>query len=662
MSSTSPDDSTAVGTTVAPAEKLREQAYAAWLADHRLSVDRARAAQAAVESRWSLARLGVFVLTIAVWYFASGSLWLGLLAILGGVAVFIACVRIHQRQHARLRALDRELLMIDESTRRAGGEVVLIRSRERPPDEARSGAAVAADLAGAWPLTEQERDDLDLYSPPVGLFGLLNRTSTEGGARRLRDVLENPLINAAQLAERQAAVRWLAQQHTARLGLMAAASSLRPEQRTLRLLTAALENAARPLTLAIGLSFLRVFGVVSGVAALLMLAPVAVGQFGWGLPLVALLTVNGVLFYRVRAPVRAALDAWQNVQAPLRGLAGCADVATRELPADGVLGAIRTRLAAAGRADVLPALAARSGFTEHGGAVHELFNIVCLFDVHIAGALLHVAVPARAAVLDALGALAELEALTSLAAFAAEQPIACWPEFAPGAGVTIECGQHVFLPPDAAVANTLSLSRDSRVWVVTGSNMAGKSTFLRMCAVNVLLAQVGTAAIAARMRLEPLRLMSDLRVRDNLTRAESYFLAEVRHLRRMVVPPSGPAPIFGLIDEPLRGTNSAEQVAASLAVLEHLIACGDFFIVATHDHKLTELAAKSPFARNFHFEENLTESGMSFDYRLREGPARTRNALRVLEREGFPLALMSSARRWLAETDAAAAHAAHAAR
>ncbi len=655
MSHASPDYPTAVGTTAAPAEKPGNEAYAAWLAAHRKSVEGARAAQAAVESRWSLARLGVFVLTIIVWYFASGSVWFGLLAIFGGIAIFIASVRIHQREHARLRALDRELLMIDESARRAAGEVVLIRSRERPPDEARPIATVAGDLAGAWPLTEQERDDLDLYSPPVGLFGLLNRTSTDGGARRLRDVLENPLIDATLLSARQAAVRWLAEQHAARLGLMAAAGSLRPEPRTLRLLAAALENAGQPLTVAIPLSFLRVFGVVSGVAALAMLAPVAIGQFTWGLPLVVLLIVNGVLFYRVRGPVRAALDAWQNVQAPLRGLAACADVAARDLPADGVLGAIRTRLSAAGRADVLPALAARSGFTEHGGAVHEFFNVACLFDVHIAGALLHVAVPARAAVIDALDALAELEALASLAAFAAEQPIACWPEFAPDAGLMIEGGRHVFLPPAAAVASGLSLSRDSRVWVVTGSNMAGKSTFLRMCAVNVLLAQVGTTAIAARMRLQPLRLMSDLRVRDNLTRAESYFLAEVRHLRRMVVPPAGPAPIFGLIDEPLRGTNSAEQVAASLAVLEHLIACGDFFIVATHDHKLTELAATAAHALNFHFEENLTESGMSFDYRLREGPARTRNALRVLEREGFPPALMQSARRWLSETDAAEA-------
>ncbi len=151
------------------------------------------------------------------------------------------------------------------------------------------------------------------------------------------------------------------------------------------------------------------------------------------------------------------------------------------------------------------------------------------------------------------------------------------------------------------------------------------------------------------MTMAPMRLITDLRARDNLSRHESYFLAEVRQLRRMVKPDEDGAPILGLIDEPFRGTNSQEQVAASLAVVEHLLRLPHLFLVATHEHRLTKLADEREAARNFHFHEELGEKGMVFDYRLRPGPAVTRNALDVLVREQYPTELVEDARRRLGE-------------
>jgi DNA mismatch repair ATPase MutS len=192
----------------------------------------------------------------------------------------------------------------------------------------------------------------------------------------------------------------------------------------------------------------------------------------------------------------------------------------------------------------------------------------------------------------------------------------------------------------------MRLDSASRIWIVTGSNMAGKSTFLRMVGVNSLLAQIGATPTARGMRLTPLRLISDLRARDNLAQSESYFLSEVRHLRRMIAPPAGDEPVLGLIDEPFRGTNSQDQTAASVAVVRHLLACGHLFLLATHDRHLTTLA-DGRAAANFHFRENLGSDGLVFDYKLHVGPATTRNALRILEHEGYPESLLHDAHAWL---------------
>jgi DNA mismatch repair ATPase MutS len=289
-------------------------------------------------------------------------------------------------------------------------------------------------------------------------------------------------------------------------------------------------------------------------------------------------------------------------------------------------------------------------WTESGGLFYQVLNLILLMDVLVAHGILRVAVPLRRPLLQGVATVRDVDALCSLAAFAAEQPRRCWPELVDDLQLTITRGTHPLLDPGRAVPNDLTLHHDCRLWIVTGSNMAGKSTYLRMIGLNVLFAQVGTAVCAEALSLCPLRLVSDLRARDDLGRNESYFLAEVRHLRRMVLPPPGATPILGLIDEPFRGTNSDDQTAASVAVVRHLLEQPNLYVLATHDRHLTGLA-DGVRARNWHFQENITADEMVFDYRLHAGPAQTRNALRILERELYPPELVTAARRWLEQSD-----------
>lgn len=659
----------------------------------------ARERLVARETALSWGRLAAFLIPAFGWI-PFTSQWMAAAAVaIIGIITFAWVVRRHLRVQRERCGADLRLLVIDESLKRYGGEVELIRGWERPaglPEDIRELPRMRDD-APTWALTQREIDDLDLFAAPIGIFGLLNRTSTQIGALELARWLEHPLLSAEAIERRQQAVRFLERDTDARIELMAALAALRIEHRALLGLIRAVQSA-RPLTGA-GLGALRVWSVISGVLVAAMIGLSATAPV-WVLPLAVLLAANFGAQIKYRARIHEALAPWQGLSVAMAAYHAAATEAKRRLPEEGALGDIRAALARVAQPSCLPSMARRAGWTEHGGFIGEALNAAVYYDLHMATAMLDRVLPHQEALLAGLAAIGELEAYLSLACFAAEQPVRCYPDpvrcatlqemtgpnerkkplpdgrgpagtaFASGtstadgvlvpdndskhtaAMLVIEGGVHPLVHPSRAVANRVALTQRQRIWVITGSNMSGKSTFIRMAGVSSVLAQVGGAVTAESMRWSPVRLMTNLRASDNLARNESYFLAEVRQLRRMVLPPAGGPPLLGLIDEPLRGTNSAEQTAASLAVLEYLLETPHLFILATHDRRLTELADGAR-AANYHFQENLSAEGMVFDYVLRDGPAQTRNALRFLEREGFPDGLVRSAQAWVGREGAA---------
>jgi len=328
----------------------------------------------------------------------------------------------------------------------------------------------------------------------------------------------------------------------------------------------------------------------------------------------------------------------------LRGLLGVARCARENLPGETSLNTLREHLDKVVTHAEVPALCERLGWMGLGGVARMLLNLIAFYDLHVGEAILARFVPHRDILLNGLAASAELEALASLASFSAAQPVKCYPRWGSEATVSIDEGRHPLIAFEETAPNSMQLTSEKRMWVITGPNAAGKSTYLRMVGVNVLLAQVGAAAVARDMTLSPVRLQTDVRIRDDLARHESYFLSEVRRLRRMVLDDRTDAPLFGLIDEPFRGTNSSERTAAGIALTEHLMASANLFLLATHQETLAETAAKSDSAENRHFQEHLTDDGIVFDYRLRPGPAETRTAIRILEQERYPQTLLERAR------------------
>ncbi len=629
-------------------------AHQEWLVGRRDSLSRERALYRRLEARWSWARLVAFVAGVIVVILVRHSLLLTVAAAGAGLAVFAGIVLRHMRWEEQRACAERVLVVIAESLHASTRRDRPARSWQRPQDPTDPSITLAnlIDSGPTWPLTNQERDDLDLYAPPTGIFGLLNRTSTDLGARRLRDMLDNPCLSHDGIQQRQQAVEWLARQGEQRLGLMGTAVLLRGRfahlDRLIRLLR---ETKDPPRSSA--LTAIRGWSVVSGLLFLHAILRIGGGQFEWIRAILALLTLNIailILFRRPLARLNAAVSPWTGLQSTLSSFLAVAQHAGRDLPGDGLLGVLKHHFHELTQRTRIPSLCTWLDWAGLHGIMRGLLNTLVFLDLHIADAVLARVVPSREVFLCGLSAMAELEALYSLACFSAEQPVACYPRLAAETSLSIEDGRHPLILESEITPNGIHLTPETRTWVVTGPNAAGKSTFLRMAGVNVLLAQTGAAVAAREMTWSPVRLITDVRVRDDLASHESYFLSEVRRLRRLVLDADDGLPMLGLIDEPFRGTNSQERTAAAVALLEYLMAANGLFLVATHEEILAQVATGSAAAANYHFQEHLHDGGIVFDYRLRPGPATTRTALRILEQEGYPQALLQRARRLMLPT------------
>ena len=239
-----------------------------------------------------------------------------------------------------------------------------------------------------------------------------------------------------------------------------------------------------------------------------------------------------------------------------------------------------------------------------------------------------------------LDAWHELEALNSLANFAYLNSHYVFPEliadtdrFAAG-----DLG-HPLLKPESKVCNDFALDHEHRIVILTGSNMAGKSTFLRTIGVNLSLAYAGAPVNATHLQTSLFRLFTCIKVSDSVQDGLSYFYAEVKRLQALLAATkmNDRLPVLFLIDEIFRGTNSRERLIGSRSYIRALSQGPSMGLIATHDLELIKLADEIEGVTNNHFREEVHDGRMVFDYRLRSGPCPTTNALKIMSLEGLPV-------------------------
>ena len=194
---------------------------------------------------------------------------------------------------------------------------------------------------------------------------------------------------------------------------------------------------------------------------------------------------------------------------------------------------------------------------------------------------------------------------------------------------------HPFINANVRVTNSLAF-KDFQLVILTGSNMAGKSTFLRTIGINLILTKLGLPVCADRFNTRAYQLLTSMKPQDSLAGNESYFQAEVNRLRKLVDLMQSETKSFVLLDEILRGTNSQDKRNGTMAFLQKIKHYNIVGIIATHDIEITDLTAKEPstFSNKF-FESQLKNDELHFDYKLRNGVCETPNASDLMRIKGI---------------------------
>jgi DNA mismatch repair ATPase MutS len=198
---------------------------------------------------------------------------------------------------------------------------------------------------------------------------------------------------------------------------------------------------------------------------------------------------------------------------------------------------------------------------------------------------------------------------------------------------------HPLIPDEKKVTNDFTINELGEVIIITGSNMAGKSTFLRILGVNLCLAYAGGPVNASMLQTSLFRLFTCIRVADSVIDGYSYFYAEVKRLRALLDALAEPdqLPVFFLVDEIFRGTNNRERLIGGRSYIRALVGNNCIGAISTHDLELVKLAEIVPQIKNHHFREEVIDGRLVFDYVLRPGPCPTTNALKIMQMEGLPV-------------------------
>ena len=235
--------------------------------------------------------------------------------------------------------------------------------------------------------------------------------------------------------------------------------------------------------------------------------------------------------------------------------------------------------------------------------------------------------------------LATMEALSSLALLHFDRPDWCFPEIVPH-HFHFEAKHlgHPLIPESKRVSNDFKATGQGQLELITGSNMAGKSTFLRTVGVNMVLAMAGAPVCAETSSLSPISVVSSMRIADNLEDSTSTFYAELKKLRSIIGKVNKREQVFILLDEILRGTNSRDRLTGSKALIRQLIRDNAVGIIATHDLELAQLTEELPgHIRNYYFDVQFHGDELFFDYTLKEGVCTTKNAELLMKQIGIEI-------------------------
>jgi hypothetical protein len=469
--------------------------------------------------------------------------------------------------------------------------------------------------------------DLDVFGH-ASLYSHMNRTGTLQGAKQLAATLRNPLQDAAAVKSAQDAVREL----TARLEfrqLFAAQGALAGEQ------PGDVQSIYTWLKMPVEFVNKAWLNIVRWVVPALLAGAIIYNIMGGSYYYITtFLVINWLLLGMHVKKVTAQHQLVSNKEKIFRKFSLLLELISKEdIEKSGLLQEQKQMAGEAGVALRRFAKICSSLDSRNNLLVGVFLNSFILYDIHAMFSLERWKLQYSDKVQGWLETIARMEVLNSMATFAYNHADYIFPEVQDGAAklVAKEVGHPLILAEDC-VRNDIGIGTPEHFLIITGSNMSGKSTFLRSVGSNLLLALCGMPVCATSFACSPMKIMTSMRIKDSIAKHTSYFQAELLRLQQIVTALKAGDRVFILLDEILKGTNSEDKLSGSRRLIEHFLQYNCLGMIATHDLELGQLEEAYPGKiSNYCFESTIKDDHLFFDYRIREGVARNKNATFLMQ-------------------------------
>lgn len=584
-------------------------------------------------NRLSYERLAAFLITgvLIMLFAASGWVVPVLLTAIIGAVWFVLTLRSYNRITADKKRAEFFIRINEAELLRADGEL--------------------SDFPAGDEWLHRNHDyaaDLDVFGHH-SLFQLLNRTTTRSGAQLLAHWLSGP-ANGDTIEERQAAVRELAREVDWRQEFQVSGMQFESGKSDYQLLLKWLEEPAqflpsRKKLLTISLPLAAISSVALGYFLYHLLFRLHDLSGMHLLPLVLMMIINSVYLRKFnQASEHIILSTQQNI-----GILGAYESLIQTIEkqpfeakklAD--LRAVLKHNASSAAFEIGALKRILEMFQQKGtsntvgkNAFYGMINNLWLLDVHLILRTEDWKSRNRDHIHPWISAVSELEALASIAGFAYSNPRYTFPEI-PTEPYLIDFRTvgHPLLKQKKRINNDFTMHGRGATTMITGSNMAGKSTFLRTVGINLVLAFMGAPCCASHARVSPLRIFTSMRTQDNLEESVSSFYAELQRVEQLLRLVNEGEPIFFLLDEMFKGTNSQDRFRGGVSLIRQLSELNAFGMISTHDLDLAKLT-RDLSIENFSFNSVISNGQISFDYRLTRGICTDFNASELMKRSGI---------------------------
>lgn len=472
--------------------------------------------------------------------------------------------------------------------------------------------------------------DLDVFGKN-SIFQLLNRTVTSVGEAFLAKSLTVAKVDRAQLLERQKAVSELTPLTDFRQRFMAIGQEIREESSEINSLMNWLQSPKSSLNRPI-IRFLS-FSLPAIVICLSIFAIAGIQSYVW---IIVSILFNLAFVQFFISPITKTHTLVSKKHQILEKYGRLTELIDAEPFENPMLNSLRENSKKASKS--IQRLSVTISFFDQrlNDLAAVLLNGFFLSDFHCIIALDAWKHRYKEHMAGWLDAVSKIDELNSIANFAFNHPDYTYPVFDPSVFINAENLGHPLIKRDQCVRNDFKCSKGEKVIILTGANMAGKSTFLRSLGVNLVLAGSGAPVFATTFHCNFVPIYSSMRIADSLTEDTSYFYQELKRLTAVMdILRKGKSMVI-LLDEMLKGTNSEDKLSGSIGLIEEFLQHNCLCIIATHDLALGKLEEKYPESiKNYCFESRLKDDHLHFDYTIRRGIAKNKNATFLMQKRGL---------------------------